>query len=151
MNEYKGTIYITNFELLSDFKIKAFINLNKSSKSIINNLSSSIIDNSIILKINSKNFYRYYKKNSSTKINYNDFKYISEVYGLCSIIKNNDEDDYILKSITIKEEFNFIDNTSINDNLNSINSLNSLNLVYLNKFPYRKDTIKQNIMNIFNS
>jgi hypothetical protein len=81
------------------------------------------------------------QKNSSTKINYNDFKYISEVYGLCSIIKNNDEEGFLLKSITIKEEFNFNNNN---------NSINLTNYIYLNKFPYRKDTIKQNIMNIFN-
>ena len=145
MTEYKGTIYITHFELLDDFKIKVFLDLNKSSKSFINNLTN-INDLTLVLKTFPKNFYRYYKQNYSTQIKYNDFKYISEVYALCSIIKNND--DFVLKSITIKDNFNF-DNNNVNNNDNSPGNIN-IDYIYLNRYTYRKETIKQNIMKIFN-
>jgi hypothetical protein len=142
LQEIKGSIYIIKIDDVSTDPnnnfIKIYFDPNKTSKIIQNNLNNFVMDNTITVMTIPKNFYRYYKtNNTSTKVYCKDFKHISCVIGMCSII--NDNNVLVLKSITIKETF-----------INNVNKHNN-NIIYLNSFTYRKDTIKQNIMNIMNA
>jgi hypothetical protein len=153
--EFSGTVFIDKIECIDDSCIILYFDSIKTSKFLQVNLSSFIKDNSITLKTYSNNFYRFYKDyinykdNKSTKIYFDDFKRISNKYAVLTIIINNTNNlnINILKSISIKESFsNFDKNNKINKTTN--NKTKSSDTIYINKFTYRKETIKNNILDI---